>query len=271
LQEYHKSSNVTYDPTNTALSTDNVQYAMDEFANKPLAAPVQETSPAVVSTSYYQITATDDAYVGVPGEDINAVFAVYDVNDYELPITITAITEDQAGTIPVSGQTWHNQPYIHFSTPPNQQIMIKYGTKTTLAALPINAFLKEGVIVAEVDSDVTGYIAEIKGTAYDVVVPSTRNLVGLDARITAMTPFLHTHIYSATPVGALDGANATFTLPGGDTYVGGTLEVFLNGTKLPSAAVNEATPTTFQILVQIEQLPDAAVNDTLEVNYILGP
>jgi hypothetical protein len=271
LQNYHKASNVGFDPTTNPLFSDNVQYALSEFANKPMASPVHETSSGVVSTTTYQIQATANAYVGVPGEDPNATFAVYDTQGIELPITIVDVTSDAGGTSSVVGNIWHNKPYLQLSAAPNQQIMIKYGTQTTLGELPINAFLKEGVIAAEVDSDVVNAIAEIKGTAWDVTVPSDRNLVGLDNRLTTIEAVAHVHRYNIIPSGAMDGVNSIFNLPGSEEFVLGTLCVYLSGIRLPSTAIGLMGPphNSFQILVEQEQLPVSAMNDTLEIDYIL--
>jgi len=272
-QAYHKAGNVGFDPVPSPLIGTNVQVALSEFANKPIADPTSEQSGVPVTTSHYQVTASERAYVGTnPGDNPNSLFAVYNTDGHELPITVTGVTDDAAGLNSVVGQVWFANPYVQLSAAPNEPIIIKYGTENSLAALPIDALLKEGVIVGEIDSEVINAIADIKGTAWDTAVPSDRNLVGLDNRINAISPFLHTHRYDVIPTGIMDGVNDTFGIPGGETYVSGTLQVFLNGTKIMGNLVAELPGlATFRLLVFPEQLPNSAVNDTLEVNYILGP
>lgn len=268
-QGYHKGSNVSFDPTLSALSEAEVQAAVTEFANKPIATPVQETSALIVTTDYYQVTSSIDAYVGTtPGVDPNSLFALYDVDGIELPITVLDVTSDQAGTTSVLGQTWHNKPYLQLSAVPNEQILVKYGVESTLASLPIDALLKEGVISAEIDSEVIAAIADIKGTAWDVPVPAQRNLVGLDTRMTAVEGLAHVHKIGVDAVGTMDGVNASFTTP--DNYVLGTLQITLSGTRLHPAMFTEDSANAFTLVLQPEQLPNAAVQDWMICDYILG-
>jgi len=205
LQAYHKGSNVGFDPTTNPLTTNTVQHALAEFANKPIAAPVHEISAASVVSNRYQITSIYDAYVGVPAEDPNAVFAIYDIEGRELPITILDITDDEFGTTSVVGNTWHSNPWIQLSGVPNQQILIKFGIRSSMGDLPINAFLKEGVIVAEVDSEVTAAIADIKGTAWNVSVEPGNSMYDLVTLFGLVNTNITDIAQNAADIAALSG------------------------------------------------------------------
>jgi len=268
----HPAVDILFDPTASALSTTTVQDALDEFNLKPMAIPAQETSAGVVATSYYQVTSLTPIYVGiVPLEAVETFIGIFRASDdFELEI-VTDVTSDSAGTTTVVGNTWALNPYIQFSAPPGVQIKVKYGLQSTLGELPIKTLLSEGIAVGEIEADVAAILADIKGTAFDVAVPNTRDLVGLDNRVSTLEGLAHDHEYNATPVGAQNGLNALFTLPGGDSYVTGSLKVYLNGIKLRDSLVDKTSTTTFTLLVESEQFPDSSVQDYLEIDYEVGP
>lgn len=265
----HAADESRYDTASTPLTQQNLQDALDEFSSMFLAVPVRETSAAVVGASYYQLTAAEDVWVSdTPGKDPNTLVGLYDEDGDELVgITVTDITSDQAGTTTVIGNSWHNQPYVQLSGVPGVKVMFKYGIKGQLAALPTDTLLREGVIVAEVDSDVIAAIAAIKGTAWDAPVPTGRSLDELGDRVDALEigdPFK----FNVTPTGTQDGTNAVFTLPGTDEYQTGTLKVYLNGIKLKDSKVQKDSSTQLTLLVETEQLPDSSIGDYIEIDYV---
>jgi len=269
VQAYHKASNTTFDPIGNPLTSANVQFALAEFANKQIAEPVQETSAAPVATPLFHVGAASEAYVGVTGEDPNAAFAIYNTDGHELDIQVLDITSDAAGTTSVAGNIWHSNPYLQLSAIPGEEILVKYGTRTSLGDLPINALLKEGVIAAEVDSEVIEAIADIKGTAWHVPVAADSNIVMLDYRIDNLEDRSHIHKTGIAPVGVMDGVNRVFTLPGAEGYVLGSLAVYLSGIRLRKTLITEIDNATFQLDIFTEQLPDSTMGDWLNVDYIL--
>lgn len=64
------------------------------------------------------------------------------------------------------------------------------------------------------------------------------------------------------PVESPDGSRTDFTLPNGDTYVSGTLTVYIDGLKFRKANITETSNTTFKTSVA----PDS--DEVLETTYI---
>jgi hypothetical protein len=70
------------------------------------------------------------------------------------------------------------------------------------------------------------------------------------------------------PLGAEDGSNDTFTLPGGDQYRPDSLAVYLNGQQYSPANINKIGPgyTSFQIIGG-DTLPNSSLGDSFCVLY----
>lgn len=66
-------------------------------------------------------------------------------------------------------------------------------------------------------------------------------------------------------VGTKDGVNATFTLPNGDTYVSGSLTVFLNGLAYIHANIQENGGLASFTIINSDILPIST--DSLDVRY----
>ena len=74
---------------------------------------------------------------------------------------------------------------------------------------------------------------------------------------------------NVTPVGAQDGVNTLFTIPGGKSYKPNSLTVFLNGGAYQPASIQENGPgyTTFNIAGG-DTLPVSASGDSFWISYI---
>jgi len=69
--------------------------------------------------------------------------------------------------------------------------------------------------------------------------------------------------YHKTPTPATDGAQTIFTLPDGESFTSGLLEVFLDGLlQIKDTDYTETTSSTFTMV----SAPDA--NEVLRINYI---
>lgn len=75
-------------------------------------------------------------------------------------------------------------------------------------------------------------------------------------------PGLTPTVFGEAATGAMDGVNRLFALS--DTYVPGTLRVYLNGLRQSSAYITEVSDTEFEL----EDAPIAG--DSLEVDYSVG-
>jgi hypothetical protein len=72
--------------------------------------------------------------------------------------------------------------------------------------------------------------------------------------------------WHVTPTPATDGAQVIFTIPDGEQYVSGLLEVFLDGLKqTKNVDYTETSGSTFTMTVA----PDS--NEVLSINYIRSP
>lgn len=269
---HHEASRITYDSSGSPLLTDLVQDALDEIANYPLAVPAQEdTGLGPVGSDVYQFQTVQPVYVGVTGgEDPNGFIGLFDTDGNEIEsITVTDVTSDLAGTTSVIGDMFATQPYIQFSGNIPEELTLKFGIESSLLSLPKNALLREGILVGEVDGDVQAFIAEIKGTNFDVPVAGDSDLVSLDSRIDALEAIDHEHAYSVEPDGTKDGVNRTFTIPSGGSYISGSLQVYIGGVRIKASGIQEDSAMQFTLTADVydEQLPNSATNDWIEIDY----
>lgn len=70
-----------------------------------------------------------------------------------------------------------------------------------------------------------------------------------------------------TPVEAPDGSRVQFTLPDGELFQGGSLQVFLNGVKYQPTSILEGL-TRNNFMISTDLVPQ--VGDSLAISYMLG-
>lgn len=87
----------------------------------------------------------------------------------------------------------------------------------------------------------------------------------------ALLPAGSTYVADVTPVGAKNGINDLFTMPGVDAYVATTIEVFLNGVSYNPESITRIDAgggVYHQFRIVGDTLPNDALGDSLTCSYV---